>query len=366
MIVAKREGDYVMKKRILILLLAMSAACLTACGSSESKDAKGEVVEETKKEEIKEELSEEEKQTQELKGWLEEGAEKLQANKVYGYKAVDQFKYEDGSEDSATSYLTIDTEKQIIMNKFIFETNTQLDFHVKEGDKEFEYIEEWNDEINKKEYVKKQVQAGDLRELYSERLKVPVFTFENTKQYEVVDYAITNAGEDDDAIKLKVNSKFKFIDVFDEMTRESVLKEFELSEEDLKRIDGASEALDAAIEENNKNIEKNKDKVYEREAYYWITKDSHELIKCEDQSVKIEKETTAENLFTNLRWKAADAKSMIEGGMSEKEAVKEVMSQEEMESFPDWTEGKFVTEYLAGDACEKIEDLPKDAKEVTE
>lgn len=356
-----------MKKRILMLTLslAMSAACLTACGSSESKDAKGEVAEETAKEEPKEEeMSEEEKQTQEFKGWLEEGAEKLQANKVYGSKQVDHYVYEDGSEEKHVGYLTIDTDKQIVMDKIDFGTNVQFIFHTKEDDNEYEYIEVWNPETDKKEYEKRLVTEDATS--YSNRLKFPSYVFENTKQCEVVDYVITNEGEEDNAIKLKVSTQFKFIDAFDEKTRESELKSYDISEEDLKRIDGASEALDAAIEENNANIEKNKDKIYSRETYYWITKDSHELIKCEDQSVKIEKETTAENLFTNLRWKAADAKSMIEGGMSEKEAVKEVMSQEEMESFPDWTEGKFVTEYLTGDACEKLEDLPKDAKEVTE
>lgn len=49
----------------------------------------------------------------------------------------------------------------------------------------------------------------------------------------------------------------------------------------MKRVEGAAEAVDAYVAENEANITKNKEHVYEETYYYWFTKEGHELMKSE-------------------------------------------------------------------------------------
>lgn len=356
---SEKEREKVMKKRVLTWMLAasLSAALLTGCSGSGAKSEENNASEETAEQsedsnaeengDAKED--EKKKEQEELEGWIREAVEKLAQEKLWGIKSTTVDIDINGKQKDTTQLeRTIDNERQIIKELYHFSTNDQTDFWTREGDKEYQYTEVYTEEGDKE--FRKVICDKEETQMY-ERLKVELLPFDSSLTREVLGCEVKNEGEDGDVIKIKVVEQYKLKpeQFFREMTRESVLKENGWTEDDVKGVEGASEIIDAYVTENDANIEKNKENVYEATFFYWITKEGNELVKseCREQALKIEYE--AMDRFYRLSDK-------INGyGTGRKDSEEEIKIKETVTS----------KEYVAGDKCAPIEDFPEDAKEIT-
>lgn len=345
-----------MKRRLLALLLVlgMSAALLSGCsGSSDEKQEEKNPTEEATEqaEEVNEEEDAKEKEKEELTGWVREAVDKLTQTKLWGVNSKTTEVNVNGEEkETQKSEKTMDNEKQIIMFLYHFDTNDQTTFWTKEGDKVYQYEEMYSPDSSQKPHFLKISGGEDETAYYESEAKGGGLPFESTILKETAGYDITNEGEDGDSVKIKVVEQYKLNTekFFSEITRESVMKDYGWTEDDMKHVEGASEAIDAYVAENEANIAKNKEHVYEATYYYWLTKEGHELVKSEcRQQPTIAEYKAQDNLFE------IDAKIndyTMEDNEKEDVEVKEYI---------------ITTEYVTGDECTPIENFPKDAKEVT-
>lgn len=348
-----------MKKRMLtwILVAGLSVAMLQGCGGSGEKTEEGNATEETAGqseesdagEDGNTEEDEKKKEQEELEGWLKEAAEKLAREKLWGTNSTTIDTDVNGKQKDKTQFeKTIDNEKQIIKELYHFSTNDQTEFWTKEGDKEYQYTTVYMDNGN--EEFRKVICDKDENQMY-EKLKVVELPFDSTKAREVVGCEVINGGEESDALKIKVDEQYKLNSdyFFREITRESILEDYGWTEDDVKRVEGASEAIDAYIAENGANIEKNQEKVYEATFIYWLTKEGHELIKSECREQPLEMEYKAANQFYRFSDKI-NGYETGEGKTEEEAETKEIITS---------------TEYVTGEKCAPMKDFPKDAKEIT-
>lgn len=356
---SEKEREKVMKKRVLTWMLAasLSAALLTGCSGSgaksEENNASEEIAEQSEDSNAEEngdaKEDEKKKEQEELEGWIREAAEKLAQEKLWGIKSITVDTDINGKQKDTTQLeRTIDNERQIIKELYHFSTNDQTDFWTREGDKEYQYTEMYTEEGDK--VFRKLICDKDENQMY-DRLKVELLPFDSSETREVLKCEATNEGEDGDALKIKVIEQYKIKpeNFFREITRDSILKENGWTEDDVKRVEGASEAIDAYVAENDANIEKNKENVYEATFIYWLTKEGHELVKSECREQPLEIEYKAMNQFYRMN----DKINGYETG--EEETEEEVKTKESVTT----------KEYVAGDKCAPIEDFPKDAKEIT-
>lgn len=364
-----------MKKRLLTFMFVMgiSVALLSGCGNDSGTDGNAEketgAASETSGK--SDEKSAEEKEQEELLGWLREASEQLAEEPVWGFKDKNVTVNEKGEKDETQTLCTVDTQKQIAMYKYRFSTNDQLEFLTKEGDQEYIYHEVQTQEDGKeveKTYYKvpqtEEVKAAGYNTYTG--IQPLNLSFVSNDSVEYVDYNLENEGEEDGAIKIKLETELKLKKPFPSITRESLLEESGWTEEQVGMIEGASEAIEAYIKENDANIERNKDKVYSNTAWYWITKDEHKLVKGEYESYILEQETEARNKYYTVSWKIDSLKSALEEGFSKEEAVKMANEiEDDSEPWPQTTEAKATTEFVSGEECEPLEELPKDAKEIT-
>lgn len=344
----------VMKRRLLTLLLVlgMSITLLPGCnGSSDEKPEEKISAEETAEqtEEVNEEEEAKKKEREELTGWVKEALEKHIQAKLWGANSETVEVDVNGEEkETQKSEKTMDNEKQIIMLLYHFDTNDQITFWAKEGEKIYQY-EEIFSEDSKHDFVK--IPCGENEALYYEaEAKGAGFSFGNTRTKEMMEYDISSEGEDGDAVKIKVVEQYKLNteEYFQKMTRESVLKDYGWTEDDVKRVEGASESIDAYVAENEENIAKNKEHVYEATYYYWLTKEGHELVKSECRQQPTLMEYKAQDKFYEMMAK-------IEGYEAEENKVEHT----------DVKEYIFTTEYVTGDKCAPMEHFPKNPKEIT-
>lgn len=356
-----------MKRRVLTMLLAvtMTAALISGCGGNSGEG--GEKKEEVSGEE-KAEQPEEKDEQEELIGWLEEAGDQCEKEPVWGYVTESTTSFDDGSTDTSEMVFTVDTEKQIAMYKYDYSTNTQLDFYTVEDGKEYWYTEGYGDyDESAEDFVKVPLKIEN-KEGYTRVAEAPAFFSENSEWTEVVEQKVTNAGEEDGMIKIQIDEKIKHKEFGEELTRESVLGDYGWTEEEVAYVDGVSEALDAYVKENNEEIEKIRNTEYDYVTVVWITKDEHKLMKKEGKSVSITTgDGEAARAFRNISWKVDSVKSMLEEGVSLEEA-KQVVSEdmEEGETYPKSVESTYVTTFVTGADCTPLEELPKDAKEITE
>lgn len=354
-----------------MLVLGILAMLMSGCTNSSDPGGKEDnaSVESAEDAEKIDDMSPEEAQRQELLGWLKEAAEQQAKESVWGYKEKNTIIYENGEKEENEGSKTVDSQKQIVMYRYHFATNDQIDFYTREGDKEYQYVQDSKFDDEKGEYV-----DIFLKVLLEEEntgytfMAAPVgFSFEDSETMEYADYSLTDEGEEDGTVKIKVTEKFKLKDHFAKVTRESVLEENGWTEEDVQAIEGASKALDAYIEENDKNIENLKDKEYERTTYYWLTKDEHRFVKSEGDSFIVDSEDEARAKFNAISWKIDTLRSEVENGKSREEAVEQIneMESDEAEPWPEIKKSTYYYEYVTGEDCVPMEELPKDVKEIT-
>lgn len=362
----ERKEEEIMKKKVLTLLLAltMTSALITGCGGN-SDAGEEKKAEEGSTEEKAEEKDEEKDEEKELTAWLDEAVKQYEAEALRGYTQEITSSYDDGSTDVTKFVKTIDDEKKIAMSKHEFTTNTQTDFYTQEDGKDYWYAEGYNENG---EPIMLKIESKEVYNTYANMAATPKFLAESTDDIEVVEQTVTNAGEEDGMIKIRIDKKLKYHMSDGNTTRESVLDECGWTEEDLAYLDGISEAIDAYVKESNDENNTIRETVVS--ATVWITADGHKLVKEEgEDTVSKAENREAESAFYNMRWKLDSIKSMLAEGMSLEEA-KQVADEQypatDSESFPTYTGATDVVTYVTGGDCVPLEELPADAKEITE
>lgn len=357
-----------MKKKVLTLLLvfSMTAALITGCGGN------SDAGEERKSEEGNtEEKTEEKDEEKELISWLDEAVKQYEEETLRGSIQESTASYDDGSTDITKSIKTIDDEKKIVMSKYEFTTNTQLDFYTQEDGKEYWYAEGYGDYDETTGESARIPLKMETENGYTSISEMPGFLFESTDWMEVVEQKVTNAREEDGMIKIRIDKKIKYKMSDGDTTRESVLSDYGWTEEELTYLDGLSEALDAYVKETNEENKIIEDTVYEIPVTVWITKDEHKLVKEEGENPVLRTGShEAETAFYNMRWKLESIKSMMSEGISLEEAKAAVDEDEsataETASNPEWTGSAYVVTYVTGEDCVPLEEIPANAKEITE
>lgn len=357
-----------MKKKVLTLLLAltMTSALITGCGGN-SDAGEEKKAEEGNTEEKAEEKDEEKDEEKELTAWLDEAVKQYEAEALRGCTQEATSSYDDGSTEVTKYVKTVDDEKKIVMSKYEYTTNTQTDFYTQEDGKDYWYAEGYNENG---EPIMLKIESTEEYNTYAGMAAEPKFLAESTDEIEVVEQTVTNAGEEDGMIKIQIDEKLKYHMSDGDITRESVLDDCGWTEEDLAYLEGISEAIDAYVKETNEENKVIEETVYDVSETVWITADGHKLVKSEsEQSSFNTGNGEAAMAFYNMRWKLDGIKSMLAEGISLEEArqtADEQYSTDESGPSRIYTGVTRVTTYVTGGDCVPLEELPADAKEITE
>ncbi len=327
-----------MKKKLGISVLMIAVAVLmSGCSGTSSKK---EVTKEDDPEKI-----------------FKEAVEKLykETNKAIETKSVSS--YDNGMEEEETYACVLDTKKNIVERTSEDElgTTNYHCFNTKEKDGYGVYA---NDDLTdgKWKYYKEELEGEDESEYeYWVGEFDPAYTEE--KGYSNITFV--NEGEDElngvKTIRIKVTADEAYDtgeELSEEMTRESVLKEYGWSEEEVKLVDGFSKILDDYVTAGNQSVGETTVKAA---LTVWIDAKERTLLKsrsatnidsAQDDSVR-----EAIDTFNNEYWKVDMLHQNIEDGMSAKEAKKTL--EEELKAMEKPVE-------TAGDAEEAGEDFDEE------
>lgn len=366
-----------MKKRlgIIILVIAVTAAMLGCSGKSSSK----KITKEDDPEKIfKEAIAKLDKET----------------SKAVETKSVTTYSNETEEEEYYTCIL--DTKKSIVerYSENMMGTMDYQCFNIKEKDGYGVYV---NDGLTggKWKYYKEELEEGDESE-YEYWLKEfdPAYTEE--KGYSNITFS--NEGEDElngvKTIMVRVTADEAYDtgeELAGEMTRESVLKDYEWTEDEIALVDGFSAILDDYITASNQSVGETTVKAA---LTVWIDAENGTLLKsrsatkidsAQDEAVKKALET-----FNNEYWKVDMIHQSIEEGMSAKEAKKALEDDlkameepvetagdaeeageefDEEEGIDDFAEVSTIVvtkKIMTGKDCPEMGNLPKDYEEISQ
>lgn len=364
-----------MKKRLGISVLMIAVAVLMS-GCSETSSKK-EVTKEDDPEKI-----------------FKEAVEKLykETNKAIETKSVSS--YDNGMEEEETYACVLDTKKNIVERTSEDELGT-INYHCFNTKEKDGYGVYANDDLTdgKWKYYKEELEGEDESEYeYWVGEFDPAYTEE--KGYSNITFI--NEGEDElngvKTIRIKVTADEAYDtgeELSEEMTRESVLKEYGWSEEEVKLVDGFSKILDDYVTAGNQSVGETTVKAA---LTVWIDAKERTLLKsrsatnidsAQDDSVR-----EAIDTFNNEYWKVDMLHQNIEDGMSAKEAQKTLEeelkamekpvetagdAEEAGEDFDEEDGGddfstvsKIVVtkKFLTGKDCPEMGNLPKDYEEI--
>lgn len=355
------------RNRVLAGLLCAAMALTVGCGKTET------IKEETKAEEA--EIKEEDQYL----SWLEEAFQQYNEEKIRGTITEITDSMEDGSTDVTKIITTMDTEKQQIMQKCEYsnpEWMGSTEYYTKEGDKEYRYMEgyTWDDAGVSSSIPLKVLLTGDKFSYgYSEQV-IEANSYKSDEDREISDVKVSKEGETDldgtAALKLKVEYKQRF--KLEEATRESILEGHEMTEEDVAMLDGFSEQVDAYVDQQKRYEEENASPEEIVDIVY-ITSSSHELLRIEYAQAdndNNEEEINVTNRFYDGINKISYAKDRMAEGLSREEAIR--MANEAIgdstatDSMPRVVSSVSTTNFVVGDQCEAIGELPADAREITD
>lgn len=258
-----------------------------------------------------------------------EAMEKLQKEPLKAAETKSVTTYDDGMEDEEYYTCILDEKKQIIERVSSGEDEDEVIyrcFNVKEKDGYGVYV---NDELTGKEwkYYKEDLE-GDEESEYEYWLSEfdPFYTEE--KGYSNIKYS--NEGGDElngtEVIKIKATADTLVdygIESEDALTRESVLKENEWSEDEVKAVPGFSEILDAYVEASNKSDEPS---TMQCALTIWVDAKDHTILKSRSATnnagTQDEASKEAINTYNDEYWKVDMVHQNVEDGMSLEEAKK--------------------------------------------
>lgn len=353
-----------MKKRskVLAVLLCAAMAFTAGCGSKAEGGAGTEAKEETS-------------ESNEYLSLIQEAYEQYKAEAVHGYISENTQKREDGSSEVYTMVFTIDQGKQQVLDKTIWSDGDEYTYYVtKEGENDYYYTETttFSDDTGEttKEYYKV-LSTGQDYSTYSyytgnEKGK----RYESNEYYDISNVNVSDEGEEElDGVQVQ-----KFIVEYDsqwkgreETTRESLLKEYEWTEEDVAQLEGMSDVIDAYIEESNAQLKKDMDEVEKVTEIVYLASEDNKLVRMETERAYEDTDMPASEAFWDMSGKLSYLKDLLSEGIGKDEAmgiVNEAYGDMGMEEESPLVSYSSVTDYQTGDGCEPIE-LPADAKELT-
>lgn len=365
-----------MRKRlgVIILLMAVTAVIFGCSGNTSSKK---EVTKEDDPEMI-----------------FKEAVEKLEKETKKAIETESVTSYDNEMEDEEVYTCIIDTKKNIVerISEDVSEEADYYYFNVKEKDGYGVYV---NDRLTdgKWKHYKEELEGGDESE-YEYWLGEfnPAYTEE--KGYSNI--VFSNEGEDElngvKTVKIKVTADEAYDtgeELAEEMTRKSVLEEYEWSEEEVELVDGFSDILDNYIAASNQSVGETTVKAV---LTVWIDAKDRTLLKsrsetnigdAQDDASKMAVET-----FNNEYWKVDMIHQSIKDGMSKEEAKKaleadlnameepvetagdaeeageEFDGEEGIDDFAAVTKIVVTKNIMSGKDCPKMDELPKDYEEI--
>lgn len=362
-----------MKKRskVLAVLLCMTMAAAVGCGGKE--DAKEDKTDTGAGAEKEEQVSE----SDEYLALIKEAFQQYNAEGIHGYKEESTSLKEDGSSETTISVHTIDKDLQQVLDRYVWDAGVESNsWYTKEGENEYYYTEItsiYDDTGDEEKTCYKVLTNGQEDAItYSDYIEGEEGNrYESGEYYDVSNVNVTSEGEEEldgvkvQKFKVEYDSQWKGRE---KMSRESLLEEYEWTEEDVAQLEGMSDAIDAYVEESNAYSEKEMEKVDHTTEFVYLTSEDNKLARLETEYDYDDEDLTASKTFWNMSGKLNYLKELLSQGLGKDEALNmanEVYSEDaDMEEESPAVSNTSVTTYLTGDACEPI-GLPADAAEIT-
>ncbi len=367
-----------MKKRLGILCLILATA-VSMSGCSGKAESKKEITAEDDPEKI-----------------FNEAIEKFDKETLKAATTQSVTSYSDGTEEEELYTAILDTKKKIVERISKDEDEAETIYHsfnVKEEDGYGVYV---NDELTDGEwkYYKEDVEDATESE-YEYWLDEFNLAYAEEDGYSNIEFS--NEGEEElngtKVIKVRVTADQLYDsgeESEEEMTRESVLKEYEWSEDDVALVDGFSEVLDDYVAASK---ESEGETTVQCVLTVWISAGDHTLLKSRSamnmESAQSDEAKAAIEAFNEEYWKVDMVHQNIEDGMTREEAKKELeedlaamenpteettdeASGEEFdedegtEEYAEITKVAVTKKIMTGDECPEMSDLPKDYEKITQ
>lgn len=315
------------------------------------------------------------------------------ANKQYGkekkrgMETVSTHTFTDGSSETEEMTSAFDAEKEIQQTVYEWGGGSLQKYDVKEEDSCYTYA--LNPETNAWLRYEQEPEEGMLT-AYEYLEEGKAFDFSEACGYTNVSYS--NEGEEKidgvSAVKIRVTGEEKAAaEETNGITREEILRDCELTEEEIGYIDGLSEALDRYLEAMDMAADVRPARY---EIFLWVDADTHRPLKSEEtatfENVSDIQPAEAMKEFEENVWKAYQVKSDLEEGFSLAEALENVKnreaeildeiaaeremmageSEEDSEDSMALKESFSVCEYVYGQDCAQIGELPEHYTEITQ
>lgn len=369
-----------MKRRIAVIGLAiLTSMSMCACSAKSSGSGKS-----VSKEESPEEI-------------FNEAVKKFEKESVKAAEIQTVYSYDDGTEETEFYTSIYDTKKNIIERVSKDEDEEETIYHtfnVKEKDGYGVYV---NDELtdNVWKYYKEDIEDNEDSEY---EYQAEEFDLPYTEEKGYSDITYSNEGEEElngtNTVKIKVTANQVYDsgeESAEEITKESVMEEYEWNEEDVALVDGFSDILDNYVTASK---ESEKETTVKCVLTVWISTDSHTIMKSRSamdvSSAQSEESKAAIETFNEESWKVDMVHQDIEDGMTKEEAKKDLEDELEAMENPDaqvsdeeasgeeFDEDEGTDEYaeitkvavtkkiLTGEDCPEMSELPKDYEEISQ
>lgn len=343
------------------LMLTLTVGCSSA--PNEEKGTASTITTENPETAESDSLADEEA---ELRSWLQEACDQYNQAELSGSVSTTTTTYENGNNPPpSTDYSTLDSKNQIQMMKFesidessptdstdgaYWGSNTSTNYYTYENGKNYWYTQtmKYDEELGTSitSNVKICVDNSDYTKYqdFAQPLQIIPEIDEEVKEV-----SVKLINEDEQNLEICVD--ITYINNEEPLTREKLLEMDRISEEDLSLLDGMSEKLDAYIEERNSKIGTESTDT----THYWITKDSHTLIKSES-IYEYPGPSDIEKDYFEASSKLLTIKSNLEEGYSMDEVLSFI---EDMEGgfygSSGNTKSQTVTTFVTGEDCYPID-----------
>lgn len=368
-----------MKRRIAIIGLAIITA-MSMCACSGKKGSGNAVSKDESPEDI-----------------FNEAIEKFDKESVKAVQMQTVYSYSDGTEETEMYTSIYDTKKNIVERISTDEDEEKTIYHtfnVKEKDGYGVYV---NDELtdNEWKYYTEEVEDAEDSEY---EYQVSEFDLPYTEEKGYSDISYSNEGEEElngvNTVKIKVTANQIYdsgLESAEETTRESVMEEYEWSEDEVALVDGFSEILDNYVTATKESEGETTVKCV---LTVWISSDSHTILKTRSamdvSSAQSDESKAAIEAFNEESWKVDMVHQDIEDGMTKEEAKKDLEEELEAMENPDaevtdeeasgeeYDEDEGTDEYaeitkvsvtkkiLTGDDLPEMSDLPEDYEKISQ
>lgn len=367
---SKERNKTGMKKKLLAALLCFTMVIAAGCGGNSAKETE----EEAKMEEKSAESEESESEGEEYVTWIREAWDEYKSSDIRG---TSDSRFEGRYKDVST----IDTAKQQWMTVYydadFGEEPRDTDLRVKEGDTDYIYKKVRTGET---EYMNLKVQApgdADEEETYSGYISREVLPFESDDETEVLSVSAEEEGEEEingvKAIKFAVSYE-TLKKNGEKITREDILNEKGWTEEELELLSEfrISELIDACVEKENELVEQETTEPGYGSTTYYLSSDGHKLLR---RIHYVSGGGRPTDILNEPGQVIRQLKTCLEDGLSKEEAVQWVTDylgydwdfdgiMEAMTTIGS-SATEVTTDYLTGEECEPMCEIPADAKELT-